>query len=99
MPPKIDSGLRSAILTYGSLNFSSRKIVAALKERNLIVSRTTVIKVLDKDARVRPGYAKPEPSAATRGIPTERTKVLVAKVKKAMTGPNPLSQVKLAKRL
>ena len=99
MPPKIDSGLRSAILTYGSLNFFSRKIVAALKERNLLVSRTTVIRVLDEDARERAGYAKPEPSAATRGIPTVRTKVLVAKVKKAMTGPNPQSQVKLAKRL
>jgi hypothetical protein len=65
----------------------------------LIVSRTTVIKVLDEDAKERAGYPKPVPSAATNGKPKVRTKTLVAKVKKAMTGPNPLSQVKLANKL
>jgi predicted HTH transcriptional regulator len=57
----------------------------------LIVSRITVIKVVDEDAKERAVYPK--------SVPKVRTETHVAKMKKAMTGTNSLSRIELAKEL
>ena len=96
MTRETDSGLKEAILTLSHLGHSCRNNVNVLKERNLVVSKTTASRVINADAMERAGYPKPAKETKTRGVPKKRTKELLKKVKKDITGANPLSQKQLA---
>lgn len=99
MVRKIDSDLKASILTLYQLDYSSRKIVATLRSQDKVVSKTTVLKVIDRYEKERLGYPLSPLKSWNRGLPEIRTKSLIAKVKRNITGPNPLSQPALAKKL
>ena len=98
MVRQISFGLREAILSLAHLNHSSRKIVAILKERNLTTSKSTVNRVIEEDAATRAGLLKDKPLPRTHGKPKKRTMELIRKVKRDVSGANPATQRKLARK-
>ena len=48
MHREIDFGLKESILILRSENYSIRKTLDSLKERSLVVSKSTVVRVINK---------------------------------------------------
>jgi len=77
---------------------SSRQIVKTLRDQDQTVSQSTVIRLLGKNALEHEKTQVEEKSALPRGRKKLRTPAMIAKVKRAVTGPNPATQNQLAKK-
>ena len=96
MGRKLDLGLRESILTLVSLKYSSRKIVEALKVRNIVVSQKAVSNLIRKNNNKEAGRDTAASSVKPRGSPKLRTPGLVAAIEKDLSGPNPLTRSALS---
>ncbi|OQV14326.1 hypothetical protein BV898_11445 [Hypsibius exemplaris] len=96
MGRKLDLGLRESILTLVSLKYSSRKIVEALKVRNIVVSQKAVSNLIRKNNNKEAGSDIAPSSVKPSGSPKLRTPGLVAAIKKDLSGPNPLTRSALS---
>lgn len=96
MGRKLDLGLRESILTLVSLKYSSRKIVEALKVRNIVVSQKAVSNLIRKNINKEAGSDTAPSLVKPRGSPKLRTPGLVAAIEKDLSGPNPLTRSALS---
>ena len=85
-------------MTLHQLGYSLRKIVEVLKDRNITVSKSEVSNVIHRKLEEQSGCARKEAGSSTCGKPKVRTKELIRKVKKAVTGASPLTQNTLARK-
>ena len=93
---KLDLGVRESILTLVSLKYSSRKIVEALKVRNIVVSQRAVSNLIRKNNNKEAGSDTAPSSVKPLGSPKLRTLGLVAAIEKDLSGPNPLTRSALS---
>ena len=67
MAPVLNLEQKAAILALSSEHYSVRKIVAALKKRDILVSESSVALIIDNDAKERAGILLPEKSSRREG--------------------------------
>ena len=91
--------VRHSILTLHTLKYSATEVVNALSLRNIAVSKSGVNKVIRKNAAEEADRPKPPSKATNSGKAKVMTAALLKKVKKATTGPNPLTHSQIALEL
>ncbi|OWA52419.1 hypothetical protein BV898_16876 [Hypsibius exemplaris] len=96
MGRKLDLGLRESILSLVSLKYLSRKIVEALKVRNIAVSQKAVSNLIRKNINKEAGSDTAPLSMKPRGSPILRTPSLVAAIEKDLSGPTALTRSALS---
>ena len=96
MPPKLDLSLRESVLTLHSLSHSSRKIVKILSDREMVISQSTVIRIIKEKELEDSGVVKSPPDHSACGKEKRRLPALINKVKKDISGANPMTQNQLA---
>ncbi|OWA51024.1 hypothetical protein BV898_15526 [Hypsibius exemplaris] len=88
-----------SISTLHTLKYSATEVVNGLFLRNIAVSKSGVSKVIRKNAAEEAGRPKPPSKATNSGKTKVRTAALLKKVKKATTGPDPLTHSHIALEL
>ena len=96
MPPKIDLSLRESVLTLYSLPHSSWKIVNILSDREMVISQSTVIRIIKEEELEDSGVVKSPPDHSACGKEKRRFPALINKVKKDISGANPMAQNQLS---
>ena len=91
MPAQISSETKGAILAHHQYGLSSRKIRDKLAEVGILVSHSTVARVIAEKKRELEGNAKPPKRLGTQNTPVVRTKEAIEKVRKLVDRPDPHS--------
>ena len=81
------------------VGYSLKEISSILGERNISMSKSGVHHLITRKRLEESGKIKHVKRLTNPGTPKVRKRSLIAKVKKAVTGGNPLSQRKVAKNL
>ena len=96
MGRKLDLGLRESILTLVSLKYSSRKIVEALKVRNIVVSQKAENYLIRENTNKEAGNDIAPSLVKPRGSPKLRTPRLVTAIEEDLSEPNSLTRSALS---
>ncbi|OQV15058.1 hypothetical protein BV898_10817 [Hypsibius exemplaris] len=92
----LDLGIRESIFTLVSLKYSSRKLVEALKVRNIVVSQKAVTNLIRKNINKEAGRNTAPSSVKPRDSPKLGIPDLVNAIKKDLSGPHPLTSSALS---
>jgi [histone H3]-lysine36 N-dimethyltransferase SETMAR len=99
MPKLLPSGADERILALSSVGLSSRNIVAALKEQNIVVSQRSVLNVINNNGVTRQSMVCGKEKPKFKRLRKVRTKENIEKVKKMAEKRNPPSFKHMAMKL
>lgn len=97
MPPKIDSFYEGYITGLSDANYSYNRIIQMCKARGKVISKNGISKVLSRTGKT-PGVAvAEEPGPSKQRTAPSRTRTVINKVRRLVTGENPRTQRSVAK--